>query len=163
MTLKIVRKWKRRRPGIYLVRTRKHLHPWRRENGYVGESVDVVAREKDHRGTGRYGHKAKCWSDLEPTWHVLRLPWWLGWKWLLRPLETLAILLLAPRYNEAKNRWNPRRVSIYSQQAQRRARDTGGLAYRAGVQVAVFGRRTVQFLGVLLILMGVAMTVKDQM
>jgi hypothetical protein len=164
MTLKIVRKWKRRRGGVYLWRTRKHNNPARRENGYVGESVSFKDRKNDHLGTGRYGHAAKPWCDLDPVmYRVIKLPWWLCWKWVLRPLETLVMLLTWPRYNDKKNHWNPRRVSIYSQQAQRRARDARGIAYRAQVRVAVFGRRTVQLLGVLLILTGVAMTVKDQM
>jgi len=117
------RKCKRRRPGIYLVRTDRHLKPGRRENGYVGESVHVEMRGLDHLGRGRYGHAAKDWADLRTRWHVLRLPWWLGWKWVLRPLETLAILLTWPRYNDAKNRWNPRRIPRHVQALQRRNRD----------------------------------------
>jgi hypothetical protein len=156
------RKCKRRRGGVYGVRTRKHRQSMRREWGYIGESVSFYLRQKDHEGTGRYGHAAKFWSDLDPVFHrIIPLPWWLCWKWVLRPLETLVILCTWPRYNVSKNRWNPRRVSLYTQQAQRAARDTGGLAYRAGVRVAVFGRRTLQFAGTVLILIGVAMSLKE--
>lgn len=159
---KWLRKCKRRKGGVYLWRTRKHRNPLRRENGYVGESVSFAAREKDHLGQGRYGHAAKDWSDLDPVCHrLIRLPWWLCWKWVLRPLETLVILCTWPRYNVAKNRWNPRRVPPYLQKAQRAARDAGGLSYRTGVAVARLGRRSLQLAGVVLILVGVAMTAKD--
>lgn len=125
-----LKKCKRRRGGIYLVRTRKHHTRPRwlrwlglRENGYVGETVSHYHRELDHRGRGRYGAKEKDWADLDPVWHTLTLPWWLCWKWVLRPLETLAILVLWPRYNVAKNGWNPRRISPHRAQAQRLERD----------------------------------------
>jgi hypothetical protein len=150
------RKCKRRDGGVYLWRTRKHAKPWRRENGYVGESVSFKARKDDHLGKGRYGHVAKDWTDLDPVMHrVIPLPWWLCWKWVLRPLETLVIVLTWPRYNDAKNRWNPRRVPLSVQKRQRAARDAAGLAYRARVQVARGGRIVVQVLGVCCILAGV--------
>jgi hypothetical protein len=143
---KWIKKCKRRRGGVYLVRTRKHRLGWRprwwpfqgrRENGYVGETVSHHLRQKDHRGTGRNGQKAQPWSDLDPIWHCLNLPWWLCWKWILRPLETLAILFFAPRYNDAKNHWNPRRIPLSLAKRQRWARDeyntlTAGLRRRAG-------------------------------
>lgn len=150
------RKVRRRRPGIYLVRTDKHLRPGR-ENGYVGESVNVQARIKDHLGQGRYGHTAKCWSDLNPRWHVRTLPWWLGWKWVLRPLETVAMLLLWPRYNVAKNRWNPRRIGPSLALTQRANRDHYRSLY--GRLPMRYGSRTLQVLGAVFVLAGVAMTV----
>ena len=124
---KWLRKCRRRRPGIYLVRTRKHgARPIfsLRENGYVGESVNTGLRWQDHLGRGRHGNAAKNWSDLDPVFTVvIRLPWWLGWKWVLRPLETLVILWKRPRYNVSKNRWNPRRIPPYVAAVQRRQRD----------------------------------------
>jgi hypothetical protein len=119
-----LRKCKRRRGGVYLVRTRRHGAWWRRENGYVGESVHMISRKQDHLGTGRYGHAAKHWSDLDPIWrYVIRLPWWLCWKWILWPLETLVIWCTWPRYNTAKNRWNPRRIPLAKAKIQRINRD----------------------------------------
>jgi hypothetical protein len=125
------RKVRRRRGGVYLVRTRRHnLRPrwlqWlgMRENGYVGESVSFHLRQRDHLGQGGHGHVAKDWSDLDPVWHkVIPLPWWLCWKWVLRPLETLVMLLTAPRYNIAKNHWNPRRITPGRARAERLMRD----------------------------------------
>ena len=114
---------RRRRPGIYLVRTRKHRHPSRRENGYVGLSNNLEMRRADHLGTGRYGVAAKHWTDLDPVWHWLRLPWWLGWRWCLAPLEYVAIRALLPRYNVIHNLGNPRRVSPARQRLERQARD----------------------------------------
>lgn len=148
------RKVRRRKGGVYLVRTRKHASV-RRENGYVGETVNYRLRQRQHLGVGRYteagnvrsrtGDKpahAKSWTDLEPRWYrVIPLPWWLCWKWVLRPLETLVMVLTWPRYNVAKNRWNPRRVPLYVQQRQRALRDAGHswgyLANRTVGQVAM--------------------------
>ncbi len=59
-----------------------------------------------------------------------------------------------PRYNVAKNGWNPRRVTLSQQRAQRAARDGQTAAYRARVAVTVFGRRVLQVAGVLVILTG---------
>jgi len=113
---------RRRGPGIYLVRTRKHVGR-RRENAYVGMSTQLHLRRLDHLGQGRYKRPAKDWTDLDPRWHVLQLPWWLGWKWLLLTLEFLAIRLLLPRYNVTHNLRNPRRIPPVKARAQRRARD----------------------------------------
>lgn len=148
------RRWylkvRRRRGGIYLVRTRRHhlrprwfmrlfgWIPWvgARENGYVGLTVSYHLRQKDHLGRGRFGAKAKDWSDLDPVWHkVIPLPWWLCWHWLMHPLETLVIRLTWPRYNTDKNLWNPRRISPARARAQRLERDriraVGGFFRRA--------------------------------
>lgn len=150
-------KAKRRRAGIYLVRTRKHRGRLR-ENGYVGRSNNVPIRERQHRGLDKR-HTAKPWTDLEPRWHVLWLPWWLSWKWVQVPLEALAIRALLPRYNDALNRGNPRRVPISQQHLQRKSRDAAyamklpGRAHRDG---AVLVSRA---FGVLLLLAAVAMPV----
>lgn len=174
--LKIVRKWRRRRPGIYAWRTDRHYDRSRREWAYVGESVNIAMRDRCHMGTCGHrpkvtrtalpggmltsvlttpGCSAKPWADLRPVRHtIIPLPWWLGWKWLLRPLETLVILALAPRYNHAKNRWNPRRVPLSTQAAQRHERNCESSSYRTKVAAMRAVRRTVQALGVLLILAG---------
>lgn len=160
---KRLRKWKRRKGGVYAWRTRKHAHPMRREWGYVGETNSFARRERDHKGKTAYQREdgsvqrstEKLWMDLDPkVYRVIRLPWWLCWKWVLRPLETLVMLALWPRYNVAKNGWNPRRISLSRQRAQRDARDRGDLAYRVRVQAAVWGRRSIQTLGVIVILVG---------
>lgn len=171
--MKTIKKWKRRRPGIYAFRTRKHLNMLRREWGYVGESVNIRLRERCHLGT--CGHKpsvqhvaggtivssrgcvAKPWTDLDPVrYTIIRLPWWLGFKWVLRPLETLVMLVLWPRYNRQKNGWNPRRVPPSTQAAQRAERNGYGPAYRAKAQAARLGRAVLQLAGVLLILAGLS-------
>lgn len=163
-----IRKWKRRKGGVYAWRTRKHAHPTRREWGYVGETNSFTRRARDHAGKSAYqrpdgsvqASTEKPWMDLDPkVYRVIRLPWWLCWKWVLRPLETVVILALWPRYNHAKNKWNPRRVALSTQRLQRAARDAAGPAYRARVQVAVWGRRLVQALGVCLALAGIIGTV----
>lgn len=160
---KRLRKWKRRRGGIYLWRTRKHAHPTRRETGYVGLTNSFSRRERDHKGKTAYlredgtmvASTEKPWMDLDAkVYRVIRLPWWLCWRWVLSPLETLVILLTWPRYNHAKNLWNPRRVALSRQRQQRLERDGEGTAYRLKVRVFVWGRRVVQALGVLCILVG---------
>jgi hypothetical protein len=175
--LKIVRKWKRRKPGVYAWRTDRHLNPARREWAYVGESVNIGLRDRCHLGT--CGHKpkiqqlgngttltagrgcvAKAWTDLNPKRRtIIRLPWWLGFKWVLRPLETIVILALAPRYNWQKNAWNPRRVPPSTQavqRAQRAERDGAGRAYQARVQAWRVGRLVMRVAGVLLIVAGLS-------
>lgn len=126
-----LRKVRRRRGGIYLVRTRRHhLRPrWlsflgMRENGYVGLTVSYHFRQEDHLGTGRNGQPAQPWSDLDPVWKkIIPLPWWLCWHWLMNPLETLVIRVTLPRYNDAKNHGNPRRIPKSVARAQRMERD----------------------------------------
>lgn len=158
------RKCKRRKGGVYVWRTRKHASPTRREWGYVGETNSFGRRERDHKGRTAYARSdgtvqattEKPWMDLDAKmYRVIRLPWWLCWKWVLRPLETLVILLLWPRYNVAKNRWNPRRVPLSGQAAQRRVRDAGGGQYALQVRIARLARMSFQVFGVLLIFMGV--------
>lgn len=155
--MKIIRKWKRRRPGIYLARTQKHLRPMRKENGYVGRSVNVKIRIRQHLGQDRR-HVQKPWADLDPAWLVLRLPWWLGWTWVLAPLEALAILLLAPRYNHQLNTWNPRRVPLTTQAAQRAERNGAGRAYHVKAVMAAWAYRAAGLVLVLAGLLGYALT-----
>lgn len=173
--MKVIKRWRRRRPGVYAWRTDRHYDRTRREWGYVGESVNIGMRDLCHLGTCRHrakvdvkqlgsgttitrtvgGCTAKPWTDLRPRRHtVIRLPWWLGFKWVLRPLETLVILALAPRYNHAKNQWNPRRVPLSTQAAQRFERDHETSAYRRKVSLAQFGHRFIQVVGAMCILAG---------
>jgi hypothetical protein len=134
-----VRKVKRRKGGVYLWRVRHHRNPMRRVNGYVGETNSFHFRKRQHLGSSNYapaGGKrlatavkvpAQSWSDLDPVMHkIISLPWWLCWKWVLRPLETLVMLCTWPVYNDAKNHWNPRRITKSLAKAQRAARDAGG-------------------------------------
>lgn len=156
--MKFIAHAKRRRAGIYLVRTRKHLALARRENGYVGRSNNVPIRIKQHLGQDRR-HKPKPWTDLDPRWLVLRLPWWLSWRWVQAPLEALAIWLLAPRYNHSLNLHNPRRVPLHVQARQRAERDAAPRGYHVKVVLAGAGRTLLLVLGWLTIVAGVGMTV----
>lgn len=150
----LFRKARRRTPGVYAYRTQKHLRPWRTEWGYVGESHHEKLRDADHHGRGRYGAPAKSWSDLIVRRHVLRLPWWLGWKWVLKSLETLAILVLRPRYNWAKNPW-PHKVGPREQAQQRMTRDLAPPATRRRMQVARWVDMLARTGGALIIVTGV--------
>jgi hypothetical protein len=86
-------------------------------------SNDMDRRQLEHEGRGRYGAPAKPWIDLDPRWFRLRLPWWMGFAWVLLPIEYVAIKLLLPRYNVQHNRANPRRVPLAEQRRQRAERD----------------------------------------
>jgi hypothetical protein len=116
---------RRRSPGIYWYRTRRHLKRGT-EWGYVGKSNHLDLRADCHEGRCTR-HPAcaggKPWSDLIVRRRQLQLPWWLGWQWLTLSLETCLIALLRPRYNIQKN---PRRskVPYRIQQMQRAARDS---------------------------------------
>lgn len=155
--MSLLRKWRRRQPGIYLERTRKHNNPRKRENGYVGLSNNTHMRKLDHRGLGRYGAKAKPWSDLDPQQHVLRLPWWLGFRWTMAPIEVLAIRLLLPRYNVMHNRGNFRRVPLVQQHAERALRDLGGPVLRSHRRVLDVETLAVRACGVALLALAVFM------
>lgn len=161
------RKVRRRRGGVYLVRCDHHLNRARRVNAYVGETVSHHLRKRQHLGMSRFdpatGQAVKSgfvkvagqpWTDLNPVWHKLTLPWWLCWKWVLRPLETLVILLTWPVYNDAKNHWNPRRVPKGIAKAQRATREAGGLTYAGKVAVQHAGRILFRLAGLGLILGG---------
>jgi len=162
-----VAKCRRRRGGVYLWRVDHHLNRSRRINGYVGETVSFYFRARQHMGTSNYafaGGKrvttavkvpAQAWSDLNPVCHkVIKLPWWLCWKWVLRPLETLVILCTWPIYNDAKNRWNPRRIPKDIAKAQRATRDGYGAPYAFRTAVAHGKRWMFRAAGVLVILTG---------
>jgi hypothetical protein len=171
---KWIQKCKRRRGGVYVWRVDHHERRWRRVNGYVGETVSFYFRSRQHMGASRFDPMtgqvirgrgpgvpmvkvpAQPWSDLNPVMHkVIKLPWWLCWKWVLRSLETLVILCAWPVYNDAKNHWNPRRIDKGIAKAQRAARDAGGYAYRLQATGAHVVRWVVQGAGVLVLLGGV--------
>ncbi len=119
--MRTLRHWWRmvraRKPGIYAYRTRKHRNPFRSEWGYVGRSNRLDLRDGQHA--------AKPWYDLVKKRYTLPLPWWLGWRWVLAPLETLLILLLLPRYNWQKNP-RPGKVGPTQQRLQRQQREGYG-------------------------------------
>jgi hypothetical protein len=156
--VKWIKRAKRRKAGIYLARTRKHLAYVRRENGYVGRSNNVPIRKGQHLGQDAR-HKPKPWADLDPRWYVLRLPWWLSWKWVQAPLEFLAIKLLLPRYNHQHNMLNPRRVPLSVQARQRATRDARPVSYHLAVKAARVGRIAYLTLGWTAIVVGTAMTI----
>jgi hypothetical protein len=156
--VKWIKRAKRRKAGIYLARTRKHLAWARKENGYVGRSNNVPIRIKQHLGQDKR-HPAKSWADLDPIWRVLWLPWWLSWKWVQVPLEWLAIKLSLPRYNYQHNLTNPRRVPLPVQARQRAERDAQPRIYHVKVAAARVGRITYLALGWAAVAGGLVMTV----
>jgi hypothetical protein len=167
-----IKKCKRRKGGVYLVRVDHHRNRARRVNGYVGRTVSFHFRKRQHLGHSRFDPAtgavvkgkgpgvpmtkipAQPWSDLNPVWREFRFPWWLCWKWVLDPAETLLILATWPVYNDAKNHWNPRRIPKSVARAQRAARDAGGHVYRGRVGLAHAGRVLVQVAGAALVLVG---------
>lgn len=117
--------------GVYVYRTRKPAARLRipflsYHFAYVGETKSFHHRHMQHvAGGGRFNSEQRSWADLEPrVWLRISLP---PWKWLLRSVETLVILLLWPVYNVSKNRWNPRRIQPASALWQRQCRDAGAL------------------------------------
>jgi hypothetical protein len=117
--------------GVYVIRARKPAARMRIpvlswHMAYVGESNVIALRIAQHFvGGGKYSTSPKPWADREPyVWLRIPLP---PWKWLMRSVETLVILLLWPVYNDRKNRWNPRRISLRDQAWQRSCRDAGGV------------------------------------
>jgi hypothetical protein len=162
------RKVKRRRGGVYLWRVDHHRNRARRVNGYVGETVSYHFRSRQHLGvshyTGRTGRRlttpvkvpSQPWSDLNPKMYkIIPLPWWLCWKWVLRPLETLVIWCTWPVYNDAKNRWNPRRIAKAHARNMRIRRDQGrGLDQVVQVWIAHLLRRALVGLTLLVLCLG---------
>jgi len=159
------RKVRRRRGGVYLWRVDHHRNRVRRVNGYVGETVSFYFRSRQHMGVSHYSEMGKGrlvtpikvpsqpWSDLNPVMYkVIPLPWWLCWKWVLRPLETLVILCTWPVYNDAKNRWNPRRIDKRVARAQRAARDQYGYLVDRVATAAFHGLRRL-FIGLVLVVL----------
>lgn len=93
-----------------------------RHFAYVGETFSFKDRHGEHiDGGGRYGKAAQPWADLSPR-VAFRIPL-PRWKPLLRAVETLLIMVLAPAYNHAKNGWNPRRIPLSAAKRQRAFRD----------------------------------------
>jgi hypothetical protein len=115
------------RAGVYVIRALKPTARFKipflsYHFAYVGESNNIRLRLKQHfQGGGQFDAVAKPWSDREPRC-VLRIPL-PPWKWLLRTVETLAILAVWPVYNHKKNLWNPRRIPLNLALTQRRLRD----------------------------------------
>lgn len=150
-----LRSCRRRKPGVYAYRTRRHLAPTRVEWGYVGKSRNLDIRAKCHAGT--CGRHASCiekpWQDLIVRRHTIRLPWWLGWDWVTLPLETALIWALRPRYNVAKN---PRRgkVPIVAQRLQRAARDRGDISGHRLALLAIRMWDITRVLGLIMIIVG---------
>lgn len=132
--MKLFRKARRRKPGIYVYRTFRHMRPGT-EWGYGGMSTNLPLRAKCHAGTCVHARcLEKPWYDLKSWYWELPLPWWLGWKWLLLTLETIMLVLLWPRYN-VQNNPRPNKVGPYQQKIQRAARDR----VRAGTPPVVTG------------------------
>jgi hypothetical protein len=162
------RKVRRRKGGVYLWRVDHHHNRARRINGYVGETVSFYFRSRQHMGVSHFDASggarlatpvkvpAQPWSDLNPRmYRVIKLPWWLCWKWVLRPLETLVILLTWPVYNDAKNRWNPRRIPKHVAKLERAMRDSASIPARVSVVAAHALRYTYYVAGSAVILTGV--------
>ena len=105
-----------------------------RHFGYVGETVTFRDRHAEHlHGGGRWRKPPSSWSDLDPVC-VLRIPlphrdrYWLGArvfraKALLWAIEAALILLLAPVYNDTRNRLNLRRIPLESARRMRARRN----------------------------------------
>lgn len=156
----LFRKARRRSPGVYWYRTRRHNRRGT-EWGYVGKSNHLARRADCHEG--RCTRHPQCaggkpWADLVIRRGQVRLPWWLGWQWVTLSLETLVIAILRPRYNWQKN---PRRSKVPPrvQALQRAARDGARKANVTLVQVRMspeVSGRFVPFLGIALIVTGLA-------
>lgn len=131
---------RRRRPGLYWYRTRRHLRRGT-EWGYAGMSTNLAYRADCHEGrcTRHEGCKGgKPWSDLIVRKRALRLPWWLGWKWFLLSIETVLIAILRPRYNTQKNPRSskvPPRIQVMQRAARDQARLAGVDPYAARFQL----------------------------
>lgn len=115
--------------GAYLYRGRKpgarfNIPFLSRHFIYAGETTSFRHRHEQHtRGDTVRTTPQKPWADLDPRC-VLRIPL-PPWKWLLRSVETVLIVLTWPVYNVQKNRWNPRRIPLSTAQRQRYLRDRG--------------------------------------
>lgn len=162
--MKLFRKARRRRAGIYLVRTNQHLRPGR-ENGYVGRSNQVHLRRDCHLGVCLHPqHEAKLWTDLDPVWHVLWLPWWASFRPIQAWIEWMAVKVLLPRYNVQMNRRNPRWIPPSKARAQRMMRDRyRRLGYHLDChpidRAARSGRTLATVVGVVAIVVGIGMSV----
>lgn len=98
-----------------------------RHFAYVGESMSVRSRRRDHlEGSVKYNQPAKPWTDLRPSWYYVALP---PFRFVTLSVETLLICLLWPVYNSQKNLWNPRRIPIKAAKRQRGQRDYAGWSF----------------------------------
>lgn len=151
-----LRSLKRRRPGVYAYRTRRHLSPWRTEWGYVGKARNLATRDRCHHGTCHHtsGCIEKPWIDLVVYRWTIRLPWWLGFDWITLSLETLVILWLRPRYNWQKNP-RPDKAGPRTQKAERLYRDSAPASYRARVERIKFMNAAIRVVGLLIIMTGI--------
>lgn len=96
-----------------------------RHTAYVGETTSISHRSRQHLGVclphDEYPSTGQPWADLGPKLVLfIKLP---RWKWLLRSVETLFILLLWPVYNHSKNKWNPRRIPLTTAKRMREKRN----------------------------------------
>lgn len=149
-----LRSLKRRRPGVYVFRTRRHLDPVRSEWGYAGKARNLATRKSCHYGTCHHHCEPKAWLDLITSYYRIPLPWWLGFDFITLSLETLVILALRPRYNWQKN---PRRdkVGPRGQRQQRLERDLRPPSYRAKVRARRALNIAARVAGVLIIVIGI--------
>lgn len=153
-----LRRLKRRRPGVYVFRTRRHLDPLRSEWGYAGKARNLATRKRCHEGTCH--HTAGCpregkpWLDLVTSYWTIPLPWWLGFDWVTLSLETLVILALRPRYNWQKN---PRtdKVGPRGQREQRAQRELLPQSYRTAIKVARIKNIAFRTAAALVIMIGI--------
>lgn len=147
---------KRRKPGVYVYRTRRHLAPWRTEWGYAGKSRNLNIRHTCHAGTCglHQGCKQKPWFDLITRRYTIRLPWWLGWDWITLSMETLLIWLLRPRYNIQKNP-SRHKVAVRIQQVQRQVRLSQPATYRAKVMLTQAASVAIIFTAISMVLIGI--------
>jgi hypothetical protein len=133
--------------GCYAWRTRKPSAPIGlpfigRHFAYVGETGSRRHRDVQHAaGGGTYNAVRKDWADLDPKVYPLPCPF-PQWKWTRKAMETLYMFLLWPVYNDQKNKWNPRRISLNRARRQRIERDTvgqrGAAIWRLLFRVIVF-------------------------
>lgn len=111
-----------------------------RHTAYVGQTSSRYFRDQQHlRGSTKYGSTGKPWADLDPKCYPLPAVF-VHWRWARLSQETLWTGLLWPVYSVEKNRWNPRRITPASAQAQRASRDALGLRVNVGRMI---GRGTV--------------------
>lgn len=91
--------------------------------GYVGQTrQELQARHAQHMGmSSRYKTVAQPWSDLYPEVRVIwegRCP-----DFMLDLIEMFYIKRRKPLYNYIHNTHNPRRITKYEAQFQRKQRD----------------------------------------
>jgi len=116
-----------------------------RHNAYVGLTNSFYHRRNQHLlGDVKWGAVAKPWSDLAPRFYGLPLPAWITHKgalfrgrWTLEMLESVAIWLLLPVYNDKKQApYNMRRITLDRAQRQAWARAKSGMRVNIGRALA---------------------------